>query len=128
MLNSLVPSKKHVISRVAFSALLCGFFSTIQTAGKLDMMPSSTVNRKMTINSWLTNLTYLSCSLYHSLLFLICSDRRNDFLMVLRLFSVTVCLRHHVYYFVEEEIHNPVTCWHVMYVQIQIIRESKREI
>jgi hypothetical protein len=34
VLNSLVPSKKHVISRVAISALLCGFFSTIQTAGE----------------------------------------------------------------------------------------------
>ncbi|KNZ57133.1 hypothetical protein VP01_2232g1 [Puccinia sorghi] len=85
VLNSLVPSKKHVISRVAFSALLCGFFSTIQTAGKLHMMPSSTVKRKRTNNSLLTNLTYVSCSL-----FLICSDRRNDFLMLLRFFNVTL--------------------------------------
>jgi len=38
VLNSLVPSKKHVISRVAFSALLCGFFSTIQTAAIAGMI------------------------------------------------------------------------------------------
>ncbi|EHS64090.1 uncharacterized protein PGTG_20793 [Puccinia graminis f. sp. tritici CRL 75-36-700-3] len=38
VLNSLVPSKKHVISRVAISALLCGFFSTIQTAAIAGMI------------------------------------------------------------------------------------------
>ncbi|POW01593.1 hypothetical protein PSTT_12391 [Puccinia striiformis] len=38
VLNSLVPSKKDVISRVAISALLCGFFSTIQTAAMAGMI------------------------------------------------------------------------------------------
>ncbi|KAA1118719.1 hypothetical protein PGT21_003408 [Puccinia graminis f. sp. tritici] len=38
VLNSLVPSKKQVISRVAISALLCGFFSTIQTAAIAGMI------------------------------------------------------------------------------------------
>ncbi|KNF00216.1 hypothetical protein PSTG_06630 [Puccinia striiformis f. sp. tritici PST-78] len=38
VLNSLVPSKKDVISRVAISALLCGFFSTIQTAAIAGMI------------------------------------------------------------------------------------------
>ncbi|OAV98675.1 hypothetical protein PTTG_07696 [Puccinia triticina 1-1 BBBD Race 1] len=38
VLNSLVPSKRHVISQVAISALLCGFFSTIQTAAIAGMI------------------------------------------------------------------------------------------
>lgn len=33
VLSSLAPSRGKVIARIAFSAMVCGFLSTLQTAG-----------------------------------------------------------------------------------------------
>lgn len=33
VLSALAPSRRKLIARVAFSAMICGFLSTLQTAG-----------------------------------------------------------------------------------------------
>jgi CNT family concentrative nucleoside transporter len=38
VLSALAPSRRKVIARVGFSAMLCGFFSTLQTAAIAGML------------------------------------------------------------------------------------------
>jgi len=38
VLSALAPSRRKVIARIAFSAMICGFLSTLQTAGMVGML------------------------------------------------------------------------------------------